>query len=88
MNALVKEFSWAGLFAMFDDVIEAVENLEGLDSGAAKKACAIEIGRMMRANFCHFRISMNQFKKVMDNRNKTIQGAQDLRPANCIKKKS
>ena len=43
MEALVKEFSWSGLFGLFDDVIQAVEQMEGVGSGPEKKACAIEI---------------------------------------------
>jgi ketopantoate reductase len=43
MEALVKEFSWAGLFELFDDVVQAVENMEGIGKGPDKKACAIEI---------------------------------------------
>ncbi len=43
MEAMVKEFSWSGLFGLFDEVIQAVEQMEGVGSGAEKKACAIEI---------------------------------------------
>ena len=43
MDVLVKEFSWSGLFGLFDDVIQVVEEMEGIGGGAAKKACAIEI---------------------------------------------
>ena len=43
MESLVKEFSWSGLFALFDDVIQAVEELQGVGGGPEKKACAIEI---------------------------------------------
>ena len=43
MEAMVKEFSWSGLFALFDEVIQAVEQMEGVGSGPEKKACAIEI---------------------------------------------
>ncbi len=43
MEALQKEFSWAGLFDMFDDVVQAVEDMEGVGNGPAKKACAIEV---------------------------------------------
>jgi hypothetical protein len=43
MDALVKEFSWSGLFGLFDDAVQAVEEMEGVGGGSAKKACAIEI---------------------------------------------
>ena len=43
MEALVKEFSWSGLFGLFDDVVQAVEEMEGVEGGAEKKACAIDI---------------------------------------------
>ena len=66
MDVLVKEFSWSGLFAMFDDVIQAVEDLEGLDSGSAKKACAIEI---ILAVYDEYRFDIpylpNMFEKQM-----------------------
>ena len=43
MEALVKEFSWSELFGLFDDVVQAVEEMEGVEGGAEKKACAIDI---------------------------------------------
>lgn len=43
MEGLVKEFSWSALFGLFDDVIQAVENMQGVGGGAQKKACAVEI---------------------------------------------
>ena len=43
MDALVKEFSWGALFGLLDDVVQAVEEMEGVSGGAEKKACAIEI---------------------------------------------
>lgn len=43
MEKLVKEFSWSALFGLFDDVIQAVESMQGVDGGAQKKACAVEI---------------------------------------------
>ena len=43
MQILVAEFSWGGLFALFDDVIQAVETMEEISGGAAKKACAIDL---------------------------------------------
>ena len=43
METLVKEFSWAALFGLFDDVIQAVENMQGVSGGEQKKACAVEI---------------------------------------------
>ena len=43
METLVKEFSWSGLFGLFDEVIQAVEQMEGVSGGSEKKACAIEI---------------------------------------------
>ena len=66
MDVLVREFSWSGLFAMFDDVIQAVESLEGLESGAAKKACAIEIVLAVYDEY-HFDIPYlpNMFEKQM-----------------------
>jgi ketopantoate reductase len=43
MEALVKEFSWGELFGLFDDVVQAVEEMEGVVGGAEKKECAIDI---------------------------------------------
>ena len=43
METLTQEFTWAGLFELFDDVVQAVEEMKGVGSGAEKKACAIEI---------------------------------------------
>ncbi len=66
MEALVKEFSWASLFGMFDDVVQAVEDMEGVGSGAEKKACAIEI---ILAAYDKFKFDIpylpNMFEKQM-----------------------
>jgi hypothetical protein len=43
MEKLTQEFSWAGLFSLFDDVVQAVEDMEGIGTGPDKKACAINI---------------------------------------------
>lgn len=43
LEALAKAFSWGGLFAMFDDVVQAVEDMRAIGSGPDKKACVIHI---------------------------------------------
>ena len=43
MEALVREFSWAALFGLFDNVIQAVESMQGVGGGAQKKSCAVDI---------------------------------------------
>ncbi|MBN1934719.1 MAG: hypothetical protein JW934_08630 [Anaerolineae bacterium] len=36
-------FDWSIMFELFDDAIQAVEEMEEIEGGAAKKACAVEI---------------------------------------------
>jgi ketopantoate reductase len=43
VETLVKEFTWAGLFAVFDDVVQAVEDAGDIGTGPEKKACAVDI---------------------------------------------
>ena len=43
MQDLTQQFTWAGLFDMFDDVVQAVEEMKGVEGGAEKKACATHI---------------------------------------------
>ncbi len=66
MEALQKEFSWAGLFEMLDDVVQAVEDMEGVGNGPAKKACAIEVVLAVYDRY-HFDIPYlpNMFEKQM-----------------------
>jgi hypothetical protein len=66
MEALVKEFSWSSLFGLFDEVIQAVEHMEGVGSGPEKKACAIDI---ILAVYDEYRFDIpylpNMFEKQM-----------------------
>ena len=36
-------FNWGVMFELFDDAIQAVENMKGIEGGTAKKECAIQI---------------------------------------------
>lgn len=66
MEGLVKDFSWAALFGLFDDVIQAVEAMQGIGGGAQKKACAVEI---ILAAYDKYRFDIpylpNMFEKQM-----------------------
>jgi hypothetical protein len=66
MDALVKKFSWSALFGLFDDVVQAVEEMEGVGSGAEKKACAVEV---ILAAYDKYRFDIpylpNMFEKQM-----------------------
>ncbi len=66
MKELVSAFSWSGLFALFDDVVQAVEELEGIDTGSEKKQCAIDIILAVYDEY-HFDIPYlpNLFEKQM-----------------------
>jgi ketopantoate reductase len=66
MEELVQEFSWGGLFGMFDDVVQAVEDMKEIGSGPQKKACAIDI---VLAVYDQYRFDIpylpNMFEKQM-----------------------
>lgn len=53
IEALTKEFTWSGLFALIDEAVQAVEITQGIGSGPEKKACVIDIilEAYDRANF-------------------------------------
>ena len=43
MEDLKGEFSWPALFELFDDAVDAVENMKEIQGGQQKKECAIEL---------------------------------------------
>lgn len=43
MEGFKKGFNWALMFELFDDAVQAVENMKEIQGGEQKKACAIEI---------------------------------------------
>jgi hypothetical protein len=36
-------FNWGLMFELFDEAIQAVEDMKGIEGGAAKKQCAVKI---------------------------------------------
>ena len=43
IETLKDKFSWGAMFELFDEAIQAVEEMKGIGDGPAKKACAVEI---------------------------------------------